>query len=139
MPKLWQSISLQPDHVQIRGKAKKYSLYLSNIRFITFDLHLEAKIRVSKEVALPCTLLGRGKRGVMGETGHVARCKWPAKVGGGGEIRAYKGCPRDPCMPWNLPHLTAYSLPPWFSFLHICTRYRSIKSAIKRQHIIKKN
>ena len=85
MPKLWQSISLQPDHVQIRGKAKKYSLYLSNIRFITFDLHLEAKIRVSKEVALPCTLLGRGKRGVMGETGHVARCKWPAKVGGGGD------------------------------------------------------
>ncbi len=40
--KIWQSLFLQPNLIQTRGKAKKYLLYVYNIRFVTFDLDLKS-------------------------------------------------------------------------------------------------
>jgi hypothetical protein len=53
MHKLWQSISFQPNLVKISGPLK-CSLHLSIIRFITFDLTLEAELIVSARPLQMC-------------------------------------------------------------------------------------
>jgi hypothetical protein len=87
---LWQSISLQPDLLSKSCKTKRCSLYLSDSRFVTFDLRFEVEIGVPTEAVLACTLgFGSGTVVKLDVKGHWLFCRLQIEL----SDEIYRGVP----------------------------------------------